>query len=196
MDRGGNIYNKYESRNPITSILMRKFFSSLDYFVEKAKPGRILDIGCGEGYVIKHLRERNGDILIEGIDNSTEVLDKARELNPGVNFIHGSIYSIPKVDNSFDLVLASEVLEHLDEPEQAIEELKRVSRKYVIITVPNEPFFRVANILRLKYLGRMGNTPGHVQHWSIPAFRTLLNRHFDRFETKTSTLWQLALCEK
>ncbi|MCG2783187.1 MAG: class I SAM-dependent methyltransferase [Candidatus Altiarchaeales archaeon] len=174
---------------------MRRFFRALDSLVDEAGPGRILDVGCGEGYVIKHLRERNNDLIIEGIDNSRKVLDKARELNPDVKFTQASIYSIPKNNDSFDLVLASEVLEHIKNPDPAIEELKRVSKKQVLITVPNEPFFRIANVIRLKYLLRAGNTPGHVHNWTRPAFRNLLGKHFNKTETISSNLWQLALCD-
>lgn len=193
--KGGNIYNKYASKNPITWLLMKRFFRDLDNLLNSIDINRALDVGCGEGYITKHLSELNNKIYIEGVDASEEILEIARELNQGVKFSKGSIYNLKYGHNSFDLVLAIEILEHLEEPKKAIEELKRVSKKYVIVSVPNGPYFRMANMLRLKYLSRFGNTPGHIQNWTKKGFSNLLSGHFKKVRVKTSTLWLIALCE-
>lgn len=192
---GGNLYNKYASKNPAVKILMSNFFKDFDIFLESINVNNILDVGCGEGYVTNHIKEFKNGISIEGVDYSSEVVKKARTLNPKIKFTEGSIYGLRYGDNTFDLLVASEVLEHLEQPQNGIAELKRVSKRYCIITVPNEPFFRIANILRLKYLSTLGNTPGHVQNWTKKDFRQLLDDNFSNVSIKISALWQIALCE-
>ena len=99
-------------------------------------------------------------------------------------------------DSSFDLVLATEVLEHLERPDVAVRECERVSRKYCIFTVPNEPFFRIANVLRLKYLKSFGNTPGHLQNFTIGKFRALLDSQFREVRIINAIFWNIAVCRK
>jgi ubiquinone/menaquinone biosynthesis C-methylase UbiE len=192
---GGNLYNKYESKNPILKLLMNKFFKDLNFILDSININTVLDVGCGEGYVTNHIKQYKNDIYVEGIDFYDEVIETAKSLHPEIKFSKGSIYKLPYNAKTFDLLVVSEVLEHLEQPEKAIDEIKRVSKKYFIITVPNEPLFRIANILRLKYLSTFGNTPGHIQHWTKKDFGKLLDGHFRNVSLKTSTLWQIALCE-
>lgn len=193
--RGGNLYDKYSSRNPVVKFLMNKFFKDMNFFLDSITIYTVLDVGCGEGYVTNHIKKYKNNIKIEALDFSREIIQIAGIMHPQIRFSQGSIYSLPFKDNTFDLVVANEVLEHLEYPEKAIEEIKRVSRKYCIITVPNEPFFRMANILRFKYLSSFGNTPGHLKNWTKNNFKKLLNNNFRKFSIKLSTLWQIAFCE-
>lgn len=174
---------------------MKRFFRDLDNLLNLIDIKSALDVGCGEGYIIKYLRKHNNKIYIEGVDISEEVLEIAQKLNPGVKFSKGSIYNLKYRHTSFDVVLAIEILEHLEEPKKAIEELKRVSKKYIILSVPNEPYFRIANMLRLKYLSKFGNTPGHIQNWTKKEFLNLLMPYLKKVIIKASTLWLIALCE-
>lgn len=68
--------------------------------------------------------------------------------------------------------MCCEVLEHLEHPEKGISELYRILKKggYAIVSVPNEPIWRVLNLARLKYIRDMGNTPGHLNHWTRGQF--------------------------
>lgn len=193
--KGGNLYNKYESKNPIVKILMSKFFEDLNFCLDSVEVDNILDVGCGEGYITKHIKEYKKGINIEGIDYYDDVIEIARKNYPEIKFLQGSIYNLPYSDSTFCLLLSTEVLEHLDNPEKAINEIKRVSKKYCIITVPNEPYFRIANICRLKHLSSLGNTPGHIQNWTKKDFKELLEKHFKDVSIKISTLWQIALCK-
>ena len=92
--------------------------------------------------------------------------------------------------------MASEVLEHLEKPNEAIKEVKRVTKKYCLFSVPNEPYWRIANIIRGAYIKDLGNTPGHIQHWNQNQFKNMLKKHFKNVKVKNSILWNLALCEK
>jgi len=91
--------------------------------------------------------------------------------------------------------VACEVLEHLEDPEPALVALARVTRHHLFASVPREPLWRVLNLARGRYLGRLGNTPGHLQHWSRAAFVRLLSRHFVVRALRTPLPWTQVLCE-
>lgn len=92
----------------------------------KQNPKTILEIGIGNGFVSKYLRERNLNVTTLDID---------KRLNPDVT---GDILNIPFKDGSFDVVVCYEVLEHLEYKKfsKAVSELSRVSNAYVIISLP------------------------------------------------------------
>lgn len=183
---------KYRSRNPILKLLLKKFFKDLDCLIFEIKSDvkKALEIGCGEGIITKHIYDLGIDIV--GADISDEMLEIAKKLHPEIPFIKMDIYELG--ENKYDLIVCCEVLEHLEEPEKAVIAMKK-SAKYIILSVPNEPFFRIANILRLKYLRDLGNTPGHINHWTTFSFRTFLSQfEFKEIKFKISTLWQFALC--
>ena len=193
---GGNIYNKYESRNPLVNALMKLYFKDLDALINPIKDeiNSALEIGCGEGYVTQYIKELG--INIEGADVSEKIIKIARNLHPSIKFSVKSIYELSRYNESYDIVPAIEILEHLHNPEKALEEMKKVSNKYLFFSVPNEPFFRFTNILRLKYLRDLGNTPDHLNHWSKRSFREFLEKqNLCKINLKTSTLWLMVLCE-
>ena len=80
-------------------------------------------------------------------------------------------------DGEFDLATAIEVLEHVPEPEATLAEMARVARRRLLVSVPREPLWRGLNVARGAYLRELGNTPGHVNHWSKRAFAALLSRY-------------------
>ena len=69
-----------------------------------------------------------------------------------------------------------EVLEHLSDPAAGLRELARVSSRHLLLSVPHEPFFRGSNLLTGRYLSALGNTPGHVQHWTGAGFQRFVSR--------------------
>jgi SAM-dependent methyltransferase len=102
------------------------------------------------------------------------------------------VYALPYPDRAFDVVVATEVLEHLHDPSGAVRELLRVARKAVILTVPHEPWWRLANMMRGKYLSDFGNTPGHVQHWTRTGFVRLLALQTNAPRVRGVGLWTFA----
>ena len=110
---------------------------------------------------------------LEAFDISRACVEQAKAACPGVCFRVGSIYEIPK-EQKYDLVVTSEVLEHMEDPERALGPLLGVCGGYLLVTVPNEPIWRILNMARGKYWRRLGNTPGHVQHWNKKTLRKLI----------------------
>jgi len=94
----------------------------------------VLDVGCGNGYLCSQLK-RNIN-AVSGIDLSKARIDDAKTRYPAIMFLQGSAYDLPYDENSQDLVTAVETIEHLENPVEAVKELRRVSKKYVLITVP------------------------------------------------------------
>jgi ubiquinone/menaquinone biosynthesis C-methylase UbiE len=160
------------------------------------EPLKVLEVGCGAGLsaerIIPMLHEGS---TFEGSDLLSDLTDLASERNPGITFTTESAYDLQHEDNSFDLVFGLEMLEHLDEPERALAEMKRVSRKYIIASVPREPIWRILNMSRLKYLSDLGNTPGHLNHWSTRSFKQFVSQAGTVKSVKTPLPWSQVLIE-
>ena len=193
----GNVYDKYASRNPLVRRIMRGFAGALDGLVAQARPRSIHEVGCGEGYWV--LRWSAQGIEARGSDFSEAAIRLAR-LNAAERgldasrFAVRSIYELDAARDAAELVVCCEVLEHLERPEDALRALQRVARGHLIVSVPREPVWRLLNMARGKYLARLGNTPGHVQHWSTSAFLRLVRGYFDVVEVRTPLPWTMALC--
>lgn len=188
---------KHTSKNPIQKFLISNFFSTLISQIKSLDANSILDAGCGEGFTMNKLKENGIGKRIEGIEYEKDAIAFGKKLFPELIIKQASIYDLPYKNNSFDLILCTEVLEHLEYPEKALKEILRVLRKYIIISVPNEPIFMLSNFLRGKNLSRLGNDPGHINHWNLFSFRKLLNKN--GITIKKILLpypWLLALGEK
>lgn len=174
----GNTYDKYASKNPIEQRLMDGFFAALDRSLPATAPARILEVGVGEGEVTARLVQRYPDATFVGMDLPDPEL-AGHWAGKGFAPLFGDIGRLPFPDDSFDLVLAIEVLEHVPFPELALAELSRVGRRDLVVSVPREPIWCAANLARGKYVKDLGNTPGHINHWSSKAFAELVGRRFD-----------------
>jgi 2-polyprenyl-3-methyl-5-hydroxy-6-metoxy-1,4-benzoquinol methylase len=190
----GNVYDKFGSRNPLVRRLMRGFLQTVERNVERARPTSILEVGCGEGQLIGHLKQRFADVpRYAACDLSLDKLKPA--LTPGIEFKVASVYDLPYASRSFDLVVCCEVLEHLEEPSRALKELCRVSAHYLLVSTPEEPLWRALNLLRLAYWADWGNTPGHLQHFSRKSLEDLLSSEATILEISTPLPWIVALSE-
>ena len=168
---------KHTSKNPIQKFLINNFYSTLISLVRPLLPKTVLDAGCGEGFTLNKLMSNQIGQIIEGVEYTKEAITLGKKLFPKAKIEQGSIYSLPYKNNSFDLVLCNEVLEHLENPQKALLEITRVSKKYIILSVPNEPFFRLANFLRGKNILRFGNDHGHINHWNFISFKKYLREN-------------------
>jgi len=132
--------------------------------------GTMLDLGCGEGRHIFGLMEKFPDLKCIGLDPHIESLEKAFEglkflesiSNSKTNFLSGSAYSLPFSDDSFDLVVCSEVLEHLHDYKDAIKEINRVLKPggQFLASVPAEFPETICWLLSEAYQNQPG---GHLR---------------------------------
>jgi len=186
----GNTYDKYGSTNPVEQRMMRGFMRSLDELMAGLSPRRILEIGVGEGIVTSRVIERFPAANVLGLDLPDDALsDEWKE--QGLPCMFGDATTLPFPDDSFDLVLAIEVLEHVPGPEAALAELARVCSGTFVASVPFEPIWRAGNLARRRYVGDWGNTPGHVNHWTRWGFRRFVAGRFDVDDVRTPLPWTI-----
>jgi len=131
---------------------------------------KILDTGCGDGYLVNQLRKKGLDAV--GIDLSNERVSYARK-RYGNHFGVSSIYELKFEDNYFDLSIASEVIEHLEDPAKALKELKRISKK-IILTFPyKEKLIKEVCPHCLKRFYRSG----HIQYFDQERIEKLIKQN-------------------
>ncbi|MDP3988041.1 MAG: class I SAM-dependent methyltransferase, partial [Candidatus Levybacteria bacterium] len=88
-------------------------------------------------------------------------------------------------------------LEHLDKPQEALRELKRVSKKYLVLSVPNEPFFMISRLLKGLDILKLGNHPGHLNHWTFLSFKNFVGGQGLKIRKLSLPFpWTIILAEK
>lgn len=192
---------KYTDSGKIGNMLLDNYFRSLKVLIykipkEELKNGKILEIGCGADYSTERIRDMlpksvkfvASDIEDENVKNAKKKLGKSFVVTKE------NVYDLQRKDKSIDLIFLLEVLEHLEYPDKALKELKRVGRNYVIIGVPREPIWRILNMARLKYLKDFGNTPGHIQHWGRRSLlKFLKSKGFQIVGVENPLPWTIVL---
>ena len=191
----GNTFDKYGSTNPVVRRLMNGFESTLDELWHRADPESILDVGCGEGVLTCEWAERLGEKRIVGIDLDDPKLktEWEKRQRPNLELRVEEATSLSFGDDEFDMASAIEVLEHVPEPEATVAEMARVARSHILVSVPREPLWRGLNMARGAYLKQLGNTPGHVNHWSKRSFVSMLSRHGTIEEARSPFPWTMVL---
>jgi 2-polyprenyl-3-methyl-5-hydroxy-6-metoxy-1,4-benzoquinol methylase len=191
----GNTFDKYGSQNPVVRRLMSGFHATLDELWARAAPSSVLDVGCGEGVLTVAWAERLGDRRVVGIDLDDPKLraEWARRERPNLEFCAEEATRLSFADDEFDLAAAIEVLEHVPEPEATLAEMARVARGHLLVSVPREPLWRGLNMARGAYWRDLGNTPGHVNHWSKRGFVSLLSRYGAVEEARSPFPWTMLL---
>ncbi len=188
-------FRKYQPTNPLYRKHLALFHESLLDMADRVEPESVLEVGCGEGFLLRILQGLDSRGLspeITGLDVRPEAVAFAdRTLLGRPNLLAGSCYALPFPDDAFDLVVCSQVLEHLSDPERALGELRRVARRAVLVSVPREPVFRT--LAALLTMLRIGGTPGHVNFWGRKDFHAMLARQLTAVETATSTVYRLGV---
>ena len=190
----GNTYDKYGSQNPVVRRLMAGFEKSLDELWHMASPESILDVGCGEGVLTSEWAERLEGRIV-GIDLPDPKLEAEwqKRQRPNLEYKAEEATSLSFTENEFDMATAIEVLEHVPDPEATVAEMARVAKRWVLVSVPREPIWRMTNMARGAYWKALGNTPGHVNHWSKVSFVSMLSRHGKVEEVRTPFPWTMVL---
>ncbi len=191
----GNTYDKYGSTNPVVRRLMAGFERTLDELFTRANPQSLLDVGCGEGVLTHKWAQRLEGRRIVGIDLEDPAIQAewAKRSAPNLEYKVMKAERLPFADDEFDAATAIEVLEHVPDPAHTVAEMARVAKRHLIVSVPREPVWRAVNMARGAYLKDLGNTPGHVNHWSKRSFVQLLSRHGEVVEARSPFPWTMLL---
>lgn len=193
----GNTYDKFRTKNPIAQRMQASFLSSARRLLgriedERGSLGSVLEVGCGPGDLAHALDVPEGYV---GTDLGIEEVVKASRALPERSFSPASAYQLPFAEDGFDTILVCEVLEHLEEPRKALVEIDRIARGYLLLSVPWEPVWRILNLARGAYVGALGNTPGHLQHFSRAAFRRLVSERFEVIAEERPVPWTMLLAK-
>jgi 2-polyprenyl-3-methyl-5-hydroxy-6-metoxy-1,4-benzoquinol methylase len=190
----GNTYDKYGSTNPVVRRLMARFEATLDELFTAAAPRSLLDVGCGEGVLTQQWAERV-DGRVVGIDLDDPQLHEqwATRQAPNLEYMVMKAERMPFDDDEFDVASAIEVLEHVPDPEHTVAEMARVAGRWLLVSVPREPLWRGLNMARGAYLRELGNTPGHLNHWSKRSFVELLSRYGEVVQARSPFPWTMLL---
>jgi len=192
----GNTYDKYGSTNPAVRRMMAAFERSLDELLARAEPRSLLDVGCGEGVLVHRWAERLGaQTRVVGIDLEEDSIQGgwAERQAPNLEYRTMAAENLPFAENEFDLASAIEVLEHVPDPQHTVAEMARCAERHLLVSVPREPLWRMLNMARGAYWPQLGNTPGHLNHWSRRSFVRLLARHGDVVEVRSPFPWTMLL---
>jgi 2-polyprenyl-3-methyl-5-hydroxy-6-metoxy-1,4-benzoquinol methylase len=190
----GNTYDKYGSTNPVVKRLMAGFESTLEELFSRAAPASLLDVGCGEG-VLTHQWAARVPGPVVGLDLDDPLLHeqwKDRQA-PNLEYRVMKAENLPFTDGEFQVATAIEVLEHVPDAEHTVAEMARVAKRSLLVSVPREPLWRALNMARGAYWKDLGNTPGHLNHWSKRSFVALLSRHGEVVEARSPFPWTMLL---
>jgi SAM-dependent methyltransferase len=191
----GNTYDKYGSQNPVVKRLMAGFHRALDELFAQADPQSLLDVGCGEGVLTHEWAQRLPGRRVVGLDLDDPQLHAhwRQRAAPNLEYLVMKAENLPFADREFDVATAIEVLEHVPDPEHTVAEMARVAQRWLLVSVPREPLWRGLNMARGAYWRDLGNTPGHVNHWSKRSFTALLERHGDVVQARSPFPWTMLL---
>jgi SAM-dependent methyltransferase len=189
----GNHTKKYTAKNPAIRWLTERWVANLERVFDHAAEGRdtgaerALEVGCGEGVISAKLRQRWGSVV--GLDLPDAGLRADWREVPGPHFLHADAHHLPCADDQFDVLVSVEVLEHLTDPVAGLREMARVARRDLIVSVPREPIFRTCNLVAGRYVKDLGNTPGHLNHWSSTGFARFVSTVADVREVSHPFPW-------
>lgn len=188
----GNVYGKYDATHPVERRLVRKFLGSLETVFPHQAPRVVIEVGIGEGEVAQLVQGRFPMARVMGVDLPDAALGRQWRTR-GLAGLFGDAAHLPIADRSADLVLAVELLEHVPDPEGVLSEILRIASGTVVLSVPREPIWRLGNMARRRYLRALGNTPGHLQHWSKRSFVRFVEARADVQVVLTPFPWTLVV---
>jgi len=191
----GNTYDKYGSANPLVRRMMSGFENALDDLMKAADPRSLLDVGCGEGVLVHRWAKDLPQARIVGIDLEEPSIQAgwSERKAPNLEYRVMRAENLPFAEDEFDTASAIEVLEHVPDPEHTLSEMARCAQSHLLVSVPREPLWRMLNMARGAYIRDLGNTPGHLNHWSRRSFVELLSRYGEVVQARSPFPWTMLL---
>ncbi len=193
----GNTFDKYGTTNPVFRRLVATFQRQLGQLFESVDPPSVLDVGCGEAVLTHQWAVARPATRVVGFDLEDPAIQAEWEKRTAPNLEYRILRAqepFPFSAGEFSLATAIEVLEHVPDPEHTVAEMARCARGgHLLVSVPREPLWRGLNMARGTYLSELGNTPGHLNHWTRRGFAALLSRHGEVVEARSPLPWTMLL---
>ncbi|MDP7247351.1 MAG: class I SAM-dependent methyltransferase [Candidatus Peribacteraceae bacterium] len=187
-------WDKYMNAGKIQAFFVKRFLVHILDLFGKTNGKSVLDLGCAEGFVINKIKNKYPSVRCEGIDIDEAALSRGRNLHPDLILKTGDLLNTSEINVDTDVVMCLEVLEHLPDTKSALSSLRTLNKNYLILSVPNEPLFRISNFLRLKYILRFGNRPDHVHCWGRRKFSKIIkDAGFEIIDQRYPFPWQIYL---
>jgi len=185
----GQDAKKYGTTNPVVQKLLARWMGRLKGVIG-AVDGRVVDVGVGEGLSLERILPDGYPAV--GLEYR---IDKTRAAMTRLPKLSGAVSDagmLPLTDHCADLVTCIELLEHLTPFEPAVQELARITRGRLVVSVPWEPWFRLGNLGRGKNVKRIGNDPEHVQAFTPAKLKKALEREFKDVTVTRAFPWLIA----
>ena len=192
-------YDYYKNRMRLSkeerynSITRQRYIALLDNLEPYRKNNSLLDVGCGEGHFLSVAREKNWQA--SGIEKAPYAVDICRKLNIDVEC--GDLLDVDLKPNHYDIVMMSEVLEHLTQPEKYLFKINRILRKGGILKITTPNFNCITRRLRGKKWSLIHKE--HLLYFTPKVLKSLsarLNFRIIDFRTKLITLPELCVLFK
>lgn len=170
----------------------KRRFEAIGEMVEKTD-GRILDIGCADGVFTRLILEKSKAERVVGVDVLKKSVDWAKKhwkKNRKLEFRVANAHDLPFEKDSFDAVFALEVLEHVHEPENVLDEIKRVLKKdgYAVFLVPTDSLlFETIWFFWTKFRGKIWEE-AHIQSYKKDGLAGLCRRKGFKIEKEKKFL--------
>ena len=157
----------------VDTDLWNEHFARYAFSARLARGKRVLDMGCGAGYGSAELAKQA--LKVTGLDISSDAVAHAREhfASPNVEFVEGSAAAAPLPDQSFDLIVAFEVIEHLADWRKLLEEARRLMAPggQFVVSTPNKLYYQATRAVS-------GPNPYHEHEFEFEEFRQALAEYF------------------
>ena len=182
------IINEMEINDNLNRSSLKRITLIKSLLCGKKSLGKVLDVGCGDGTIL-YMLQKDYEIETYGIDISINAVNKAKER--GIKASVANLNEkIPFCNNYFNVIFCTDVLEHLFSPENALQEIYRVSKEDAII------IFSIPNLGHLKnriqfFWGKNITEPpfqvkSHIRFWTKESFVKLLTENGFKIEKSTS----------
>jgi len=186
--------SKYNTNNPLSRMMIRGFYKALEKIITQLEDVEtVLEVGCGSGDSSMRIYNMLSGQKMEVSDVTEIFVERLKQSDFPLPVTQESVLNLQRDDNSIDVVILLEVLEHLEDYHKALSELFRVANKYVILSVPNEPLWRALNMARGKYWSQLGNTPTHINHWSMWGINRLISQYGQIIKTSYPIPWTIVM---